>query len=436
MGQPRSRPPKKRRVKARGTTFVGELIDAVAEAYAEQLPCGFAATEEIFTRLKQQSHGALMPHAGKLLTTLLPHLIRTPEEEPRPGVVPMLDMGDHDIYFNMLGSDVATVAKAKINYTKELRSVAEMLRNLGRHMRPIDKLDIGDLLELPGLLKRVAVSQWGEEPVDGTLNAAYAELVHELVDFVLKQSPPEVQALWVAPVVSLVMTQVLVERERIQVLPCRSWQLDPGRLIAALEAVQPALLIHHVEDLVELLVFASYGGCITTRLVRLRDLAWWTEDGPGGVVASAFKAHNATDDEVAVGTLRAARCLLQCRDPIDTAGDDACDQDERFGSLSLTLMHVLGVKALLRLAGPRLEETLRLAEGVDEADDSDEARTQRLDGLLDEVGTVVRGLAEDNPLCQLAQRFVAEVEAPGSAAVARRFASLDSSLEAAALDGF
>ena len=330
-----------------------------------------------------------------------------------------------------------------MNYSKELRTAAEMVRNLGKHMRPIDKLDIGDLLELPELLRRLESRQRGE-PIGSSLNA-YAELLHEVVDFALKHSPPEVQALWVGPVVSLMKFPAFGGS------PAFRWQLDEGRLIAALEAVQPAVLIHHVEDLVELLVFASYGGgCITTRLVRLRDLAWWTEDGPGGVVASAFKAHNAADDEVAVGTLRAARCLLQCRDPIDTAGDDACGQDERFGldlywnnqsiaglgSLSLTLMHVLGVKALLRLAGPRLEETLRLAEGVDETDESDEARTQRLDGLLDEVGTVVRGLAEDNPLCQLAQRFVAEVEAPGSAAVARRFASLDASLEAAALGGF
>lgn len=87
----------------------------------------------------------------------------------------------------------------------------------------------------------------------------------------------------------------------------------------------------------------------------------------------------------------------------------------------------LGLRVLLRLAGPCLDALLRdaqaSAEGVpiEAVDDSDEAKEARLDGLLDDVAVATRGLGgeDDDPLCELAGRFVAAVEAPGGASARR-----------------
>ena len=166
--------------------------------------------------------------------------------------------------------------------------------------------------------------------------------------------------------------------------------------------------------------------------------------------------------------LRAARRLLRFRhdDGFDEARLRRRHGDGDAGTSLITLLlgnrkryqhgyRKLGLKTLLRLVGDgtRLDGLLRLADrdrarapaaggggGPEEKDDDDddendddseEERTRRLDALLDEVGAVVEGLDESDPLCELVQRLVATVEAPTSAAVARRAAALEAAFEAA-----
>ena len=81
----------------------------------------------------------------------------------------------------------------------------------------------------------------------------------------------------------------------------------------------------------------------------------------------------------------------------------------------------LGLRVLLRLAGPHLDALLRDADAQVAADDTDEAKEARLSALLDDVAAVVCGLGSEGeePLFELAARFVAKVEAPGGASAQR-----------------
>ena len=52
----------------------------------------------------------------------------------------------------------------------------------------------------------------------------------------------------------------------------------------------------------------------------------------------------------------------------------------------------------------------------DNDDDTDEVKEARLERLLDDVAAATHGLDSEDPLCELASRFVAAVEVPGGAA--------------------
>ena len=110
------------------------------------------------------------------------------------------------------------------------------------------------------------------------------------------------------------------------------------------------------------------------------------------------------------------------------------DASSRETSLPRTRQH-LGLQVLLCLAGPDLDALLRDAQAfatgvavqatgtvpVQVMGDTDAAKEARLDGLLDDVAAATRGLSGDgdDPLVELASRFVAAVEAPGSVSAKR-----------------
>lgn len=88
----------------------------------------------------------------------------------------------------------------------------------------------------------------------------------------------------------------------------------------------------------------------------------------------------------------------------------------------------LALRVLIRIAGPRLDTLLRDAQAGTECCQptamdtlTDEAKEARLDGLLDDVASAICGLGGEgeDPLCELAGRFVAAVEAPGGASAER-----------------
>ena len=61
----------------------------------------------------------------------------------------------------------------------------------------------------------------------------------------------------------------------------------------------------------------------------------------------------------------------------------------------------------------------RQGEEASRASESDEAKDIRLNGLLEDVAVALRGYEDADPLCELASRFVASVEAPGGASAKR-----------------
>ena len=83
-----------------------------------------------------------------------------------------------------------------------------------------------------------------------------------------------------------------------------------------------------------------------------------------------------------------------------------------------SVSHVRDLDALLRDAQAFATGVAVQATGtvpVQVMGDTDAAKEARLDGLLDDVAAATRGLSGDgdDPLVELASRFVAAVEAPG-----------------------
>ena len=182
----------------------------------------------------------------------------------------------------------------------------------------------------------------------------------------------------------------LLERHVIDIIPLLQHGVADLRHAAlhALKAVDPATLGRHAPQL-------------------LAQLQGAPDDNLTGLCALL---HTMPDDAIETNSA----VLLPCRALLRTRRRRV--QEE-------------AMRVLLRLArrGPKLDGMLRdaaAAEGDRDDHDSDEARSRRLDGLLDDVGDAIRGLGEEEPLCRLARAFIDLVEAPGGAAATRRAAEV------------
>ena len=126
--------------------------------------------------------------------------------------------------------------------------------------------------------------------------------------------------------------------------------------------------------------------------------------------------------------LSPARALLSPRGPQQTT-PGAFGRMKKPSPELQRARQTLGLRVLLRLAGPHLDALLHNAQALQAAqasaaasvDDTDKAKEARLCALLDDVVAVTRGLGPegDDQLCELAASFVAVVEAPGGASAQR-----------------